>query len=65
MFLKECVDSMPEDIMLFWAPGLYVPESEFENGVTHLEEIEYGHGIQNPIQLLLQWEDCIEHLKAM
>lgn len=30
MFLKECVDSMPEDIMLFWAPGLYVPESEFQ-----------------------------------
>lgn len=30
MFLKECVDSMPEDIMLFWALGLYVPESEFE-----------------------------------
>lgn len=30
MFLKECVDSMPEDIMLFWTPGLYVPESEFE-----------------------------------
>lgn len=30
VFLKECVDSMPEDIMLFWAPGLYVPESEFE-----------------------------------
>lgn len=30
MVLKECVDSMPEDIMLFWAPGLYVPESEFE-----------------------------------
>lgn len=29
-FLKECVESMPEDIMLFWAPGLYVPESEFE-----------------------------------
>lgn len=28
-FLKECVDSMPEDIMLFWAPGLYVPETEF------------------------------------
>lgn len=28
-FLKECVDSMPEDIMLFWAPGLYVPEGEF------------------------------------
>lgn len=28
-FLKECVESMPEDIMLFWAPGLYVPETEF------------------------------------
>lgn len=29
-FLKECVDSMSSDIMLFWAPGLYVPETEFE-----------------------------------
>jgi ribosomal protein L37AE/L43A len=29
-FLEECVKSMPEDIMLFWAPGLYVPEAEFE-----------------------------------
>lgn len=29
-FLKECVDSMPDDIMLFWAPGLYVPETEFQ-----------------------------------
>ena len=29
-FLKDCVDSMPKDIMLFWAPGLYVPETEFE-----------------------------------
>lgn len=28
-FLKECVSNMPEDIKLFWAPGLYVPESEF------------------------------------
>jgi len=28
-FLKATVDSMPKDIMLFWAPGLYVPESEF------------------------------------
>lgn len=28
-FLKECVESMPEDIQLFWAPGLYVPETEF------------------------------------
>ena len=29
-FLKECVDSLPKDVMLFWAPGLYVPEAEFE-----------------------------------
>ncbi len=28
-FLEECVASMPKDIMLFWAPGLYVPETEF------------------------------------
>lgn len=28
-FLQECVDSIPDDIMLFWAPGLYVPEAEF------------------------------------
>lgn len=28
-FLKACAGSMPEDIMLFWAPGLYVPEGEF------------------------------------
>lgn len=28
-FLEECVDSMPKDIVLFWAPGLYVPETEF------------------------------------
>ena len=28
-YLKELVDSMPDDICLFWAPGLYVPETEF------------------------------------
>lgn len=32
-FLKECVESMPSDIMLFWAPGLYVPETEFPKWV--------------------------------
>lgn len=37
----------------------------FKNGAMHLEEIEYERGTQNLIQLLLQWEDCIEHLKAM
>jgi hypothetical protein len=29
-FLLECRDSIPKDINLFWAPGLYVPESEFD-----------------------------------
>lgn len=28
--LNNMVDSVPEDVGLFWAPGLYVPESEFE-----------------------------------
>lgn len=29
-FLKHSVQSMPPEINLFWAPGLYVPESEFK-----------------------------------
>lgn len=29
-FLEETVASIPDDICLFWAPGLYVPETEFE-----------------------------------
>ena len=29
-FLKHCVESMPKNIKLFWAPGLYVPEGEFD-----------------------------------
>jgi len=29
-FLRETVASMPDDICLFWAPGLYVSETEFE-----------------------------------
>lgn len=33
-FLKECVDSIPGDIMLFWAPGLYVPETEFPKWIS-------------------------------
>jgi hypothetical protein len=33
-FLQECVDSMPDDINLFWAPGLYVPETEFPKWVS-------------------------------
>lgn len=32
-FLTECVESMPEGINLFWAPGLYVPETEFPKWV--------------------------------
>lgn len=33
-FLKECVDSIPKDINLFWAPALYVPESEFKKWIA-------------------------------
>lgn len=29
-FLAECVKTMPKGIKLFWAPGLYVPEGEFD-----------------------------------
>ena len=29
-FLKDSIAAMPEDIQLFWAPGLYVPEAEFD-----------------------------------
>ena len=29
-FLRESLAAMPEDIQLFWAPGLYVPEGEFD-----------------------------------
>ncbi len=28
--MKKMVNSVPDDVGLFWAPGLYVPESEFE-----------------------------------
>lgn len=28
-FLRATAASIPEDVMLFWAPGLYVPETEF------------------------------------
>ena len=28
--MQEMVLSVPDDILLFWAPGLYVPEKEFE-----------------------------------
>ncbi|NLU36342.1 MAG: hypothetical protein GXX01_04890 [Clostridiales bacterium] len=33
-FLRECAEAMPDDVVLFWAPGLYVPESEFEKWVN-------------------------------
>ena len=32
-FLKECVDSVPSDVNLFWAPALYVPPTEFKKWV--------------------------------
>lgn len=28
--MREMTDSIPDDVGLFWSPGLYVPESEFE-----------------------------------
>lgn len=33
-FLKECVESIPEDINLFWAPALYVPPTEFKKWIA-------------------------------
>lgn len=29
-FLRHCIEVMPKNIKLFWAPGLYVPEREFD-----------------------------------
>lgn len=33
-FLGECVRNMPKDIMLFWAPALYVPPTEFSKWIA-------------------------------
>ncbi len=33
-FLRECVESMPKDIALFWAPALYVPPTEFKKWIA-------------------------------
>ncbi|MGP1419383.1 MAG: glycoside hydrolase family 20 zincin-like fold domain-containing protein [Sphaerochaetaceae bacterium] len=33
LFLEECVQTMPKEVNLFWAPGLYVPETEFPKWV--------------------------------
>ncbi|MHB8278434.1 MAG: hypothetical protein ACYDIA_12380 [Candidatus Humimicrobiaceae bacterium] len=32
-YLKNCEVSIPKDVCLYWAPGLYVEESEFEKWV--------------------------------
>jgi hypothetical protein len=32
-FLEECVKSMPDDVVLFWAPALYVPPTEFKKWI--------------------------------
>jgi len=32
-YLRHCRDSIPRDVCLYWAPGLYVPESEFAKWV--------------------------------
>lgn len=61
-FLKECVDSMPKDIMLFWAPGLYVPETEFPKWCEAFGTDRIWAVIRNPIPLHLRWDACIGHL---
>ena len=33
-FLAEAVRSMPSDVMLFWAPALYVPPTEFDKWIA-------------------------------
>jgi hypothetical protein len=33
-FLTGCVESMPRDIKLFWAPALYVPRTEFKKWIA-------------------------------
>jgi Glycosyl hydrolase family 20, domain 2 len=33
-FLMECVEGMPKDIKLFWAPALYVPKTEFKKWIS-------------------------------
>ena len=32
-YLRHCRESIPRDVCLYWAPGLYVPESEFSKWV--------------------------------
>jgi len=32
-YLRHCRDSIPKDVCLYWAPGLYVPETEFTKWV--------------------------------
>lgn len=33
-FLKECATGIPDDVKLFWAPGLYVPPTEFKKWIS-------------------------------
>ncbi len=33
-YLKKCEESIPKDVSLYWAPGLYVGEEEFEKWVN-------------------------------
>lgn len=32
-YLKKCEENIPKDVCLYWAPGLYVEETEFEKWV--------------------------------
>ena len=33
-YLKKCEESIPKDVSLYWAPGLYVGEEEFEKWIN-------------------------------
>ncbi|HWP67686.1 MAG TPA: glycoside hydrolase family 20 zincin-like fold domain-containing protein, partial [Rectinemataceae bacterium] len=33
-FLRECLKNMPKDIVLFWAPALYAPPTEFKKWIA-------------------------------
>jgi hypothetical protein len=33
-YLRHCAASIPADVCLYWAPGLYVPDAEFEKWIA-------------------------------
>ena len=46
--IEKMINSVPDDVGLFWAPGLYVPESEFEKWtVTFGKERIWGRDTES------------------